>query len=193
MRLRLDRQQIVDYSNHPYSAFQEDHRYRILVTAGLIAARQDVKTIFDPAVGDGAVLKTAHALRRFNMAYVGDVSPHNIDGVSFPFPAAGMIGDVVVTLNNLPEQVDMVVMTELLEHLDDPDLALVEARRHSRLLIASSPFVHEGDLDENPEHLWQFDKEGYRRMLEDAGWETIIFNHLAFKNFPYEFQIWVAQ
>ena len=58
--------------------------------------------------------------------------------------------------------------------------------------MASSPEMRPGQEDTNPEHLWQFDAQGYRQMIERSGWRIEQHTTLRF-NSEYDFGIWVAR
>jgi SAM-dependent methyltransferase len=59
------------------------------------------------------------------------------------------------------------VCTEMLEHLVDPHDFV--ARIQSRYLVASSP-VNETAGSHYAFHLWAWDLDGYRALLEQGGW-----------------------
>jgi hypothetical protein len=91
---------------------------------------------------------------------------------------------------------DLVVLTEILEHVEDPVAILRMARQCAKSVVASSPLIpYNGRLDDNPEHLWQFDAPGYDEMLKEAGWTPITFVPVTLTpvQFVYDFQIWGAQ
>ena len=83
------------------------------------------------------------------------------------------------------------MLTEILEHLEDPESLLRLARLKGQRLLVSSPEMRPGQIDSNPEHLWQFDGEGYEAMLNETGWKSVHKSHLTFRSM-YDFQIWVC-
>jgi hypothetical protein len=68
------------------------------------------------------------------------------------------------------EWADVVVLTEVLEHMADPHgfLAKLHARSEVRYVVASSPY---GETPEQHEwnHAWAWDTEGYCAMFNAAG------------------------
>lgn len=64
----------------------------------------------------------------------------------------------------------LVVMTEVLEHLDDPDRFLADLP--ARWLLASSP-ADETDTKHDHTHVWAWDQLGYVDMLTRAGWTPV--------------------
>jgi 2-polyprenyl-3-methyl-5-hydroxy-6-metoxy-1,4-benzoquinol methylase len=65
----------------------------------------------------------------------------------------------------------VVVMTEVLEHLADPHgvLRRLNTPDGPRRLVCSSPW-NEGPSNHDACHAWAWDTDGYRTMLEAAGW-----------------------
>lgn len=64
---------------------------------------------------------------------------------------------------------DVVVITEVLEHLADPHGVLRWLRTGAQRLVCSSPF-NENDRIYDECHAWAWDTEGYAAMIEAAGW-----------------------
>ena len=65
---------------------------------------------------------------------------------------------------------DLLIVSEVLEHLADPHKFLLSLP--DRLLIASSPSGETGDWH-NPVHAWAWDTDGFRALLGDAGWRVL--------------------
>lgn len=194
MRTRLDNPPW-DYVRH-----WRDHRWDQnwierprLWASGVALALGGPKTVADLACGDAAVVLTAHAIRPLEKVYLGDLSPDTMRKLvpdDLPFNTARMVGDIHDTITGVPE-VDAFVMTEILEHLEDPDAILRLARAKARWLVASSPIVPDG-RDHTAQHAWAFDMEGYREMLEDAGWRPMVWQSVNCRDHPYAsgFQVW---
>lgn len=65
---------------------------------------------------------------------------------------------------------DLLICSETIEHLDDPDAVLAAARHKFRHLLVTTPI---GETDDgNREHLWGWDQDGVADMLGTAGWTT---------------------
>lgn len=193
MRTRLDHPPF-DYQSAPARSnfLWRDHTVRTFVTGGIIASLAP-DTIMDPACGDGSILAAAYDLRPFKMAYLGDITDKN-GKICGMFPASGLRwqrGTIERSLDAFPK-VDVVVLTEILEHLDDPDKVLKLARAKGSQLVASSPEMRPGQIDDNPEHLWMFDRAGYRDMLVGAGWQPYEYTKLEFET-QYDYGIWVCR
>lgn len=69
---------------------------------------------------------------------------------------------------------NIVVMTEVLEHLADPHgiLRRVHAEQNVRYIVASSP-RNETPESHSPEHAWAWDPAGYSALMENTGWGVV--------------------
>lgn len=198
MRLRLPDRQPVDYQvardNHTW----RDHMLRVQMTASLLAWLNPV-TVIDPACGDGSIVAAAHALRPMEGAYLADISRPNFYKVGTEMrpvlpPNLRVACQTIEETLRDPFTFDVVVLTEILEHVEDPVEILKMARDRATFLVASSPFfMDEATLDVNHEHLWQFDISGYSEMLEEAGWTGIVTVPIHLTEFMYDFQLWAAK
>jgi 2-polyprenyl-3-methyl-5-hydroxy-6-metoxy-1,4-benzoquinol methylase len=127
--------------------------------------RYAVRSVVDLGCGDGGLLSTLPA----DLAAWGyDLTPANIAAATERGVDA-RYEDIVAAD---PEWADLVVATEVLEHLEDPAALLQRAAQRSRILVASSPAT-ETDRAHYEHHLWAFDLQGYRDLIERAGWRVI--------------------
>ena len=200
VRLRLPEHPAVDYQFARDNFGWPDHILRLQSEAALIAWFKP-DSVLDPACGDASVVAASHRVRLIESALLGDISKpnfYNVGTIMRPFlpPKTEVLNQSIEITLGVDRQFDVVVLTEILEHVDDPVMLLKLARARARFLVASSP-VFEGSklLDTNPEHLWQFDAPGYSEMLKEAGWDPIVFMPLQFHipGLPYNFQIWGAR
>jgi hypothetical protein len=159
-----------------------DHVARTHTTAGLIAAT-DARTVVDPACGDGSIVLSAARMRRFTRVTFCDVNRANCARVARAI-AGGAFGgrdpdwSEVLTAQDLAKTIaetegDLVVLTEILEHLAEPGQVLELARaRGFRMVVASSPVAEplSGPWG-GAEHLWSFRLAEYTRLLRAAGWK----------------------
>lgn len=204
MRERLARDGIeVDYQGRRDTSDNYFHAARMNVTAGLIAWPHP-DTVLDPACGEGVSILAAHDMHPF-VGHVGDISSANVETVRQRAPEGWgfHVGDAEQTIRDVGK-VDLIVLTEFLEHIEDPVGMLRLAREHARIVVCSSPEMRPGQIEYNPEHLWAFDGEGYKEMLAEAGWSPYNKTHLTFDrpvmlplggemvDVSYDFQIWVA-
>ena len=150
-----------------------DHVERVQRSIDFI--RQDlgpVERAADLSCGNGAIIDGIEA----NVRIKGDYAPG--------YPITGPIEDTLAAL----EPVDLLICSETLEHLDDPDAVLRLARAKARCLFVSTP-VGEA-TDENPEHYWGWGLDDIADMLFAAGFEDLHLRVLPLGY--YTFQLWTA-
>ena len=153
-----------------------DHRVRVHATAAIGMWFGDARTGADLSCGDSAILRLIDDALDLERCYFGDF----VAGYEFE-------GPIEQTIEQLPN-VDLFVLSETLEHLDDPDWVLNKIRTKTKYLILSTP---DGEwTDANPEHVWGWDNEEIREMLELAGFTIDVYNSLRFPSGYYTFQIW---
>lgn len=207
MRVSIFHPDGVDYTGIARSNDEwPDHRLRAYVTASMLAWMSP-QSILDPACGDGSIVLESQLLRRCTTIAMNDISTPNMVRVKaeidsrFPEKAyvwlvssedveTSLLADYRAAIG--VERFDVVVLTEILEHLADPDAILRLAATKADRLLVSSPEMRSGQIDNNPEHLWMFDGDGYETMLNDAGWGAVQKTHLTFRS-EYDFGIYVCE
>jgi hypothetical protein len=176
-----------------------DHVERVKASADLIERyRGMVHTAADLSCGDGVLLNMIS--RHLDLAVFGDlngppvsalVSCHARESLSV---LSGILPD---TLAYLPDGgVDLFILSETIEHMDDPDSLLSLITGHARYLFLSTP------LDEpvgtgNAEHYWGWGQADIHQLLQDTGWSPLEVHLLtpeSTRNYPgaYTFQLWMA-
>ena len=174
-----------------------DHELRLLTTAGAIAWLEP-RSVADPACGDASIEIELLRLRNLDQLYLGDISAPQIE---YNQRAAELnhgrthvthrVCDAIDFLDGLVF-VDVVVLTEILEHVEDPESILRAARGKASHLVASSPLGEKPEHN-NHEHVWSWDKDDYRAMLVSTGWRPIAYQELSFDPPFYTFQLWVCE
>lgn len=190
VRERLHPTGTVDYQVRRDNNAWSDHRLRALTTGAVVASLRP-GTVMDPACGDASIVRYANDLSHIAKAYLADISRPNVEALSLAVVNTIRLADIWIAMRDFP-LVDVVILTEILEHLDDPDAVLKLAKRKGRHLVASSPEMRPGQVDVNPEHLWMFDAQGYREMLEASGWEVTAHATFSFST-EYDFGVWVCR
>lgn len=190
--IRLPERKPFDYQFVRDNQQWSDHRLRVRITAELIAWLKP-NSVIDPACGDGSIIAAADSIYPFSSMALSDVSAPNIEKVrnSLGYHHA-RVRSVEDALTDYEGVADVVVLTEFLEHIEDPVAILKLARSKAKLVVASSPLWDGKTTDSNPEHLWSFDAEGYQNILTDGGWHPEVFVPLYFTSI-YDFQLWVAR
>jgi len=157
---------------------QDGHRERLLMARDLVVHfamghHAPITHVVDLGCGDGGLLQLLqpyeHGDPRID-ATGYDFAPANIygwverlvDGVSLDF----------VTDWDRIELADLYVLTEVLEHLEDPHEMVRRIAERGAALVCSSPWIeHQGSIDAS--HAWAWDMPGYVAMLEGAGFQVV--------------------
>jgi 2-polyprenyl-3-methyl-5-hydroxy-6-metoxy-1,4-benzoquinol methylase len=169
-----------------------DHVLRLLVTAGVVAWLQP-NSVCDPACGDASILEAAHRLRPFHKAFLSDISEPQVAALRPTFPAVLEVSDAQTALERLPENVDVIVLTEILEHIEDPGLLIRAARDRAKYLVASSPIDEQEGMG-NHEHVWSWSRQSYADMLRAESWRPKTYTEIDFpgSGYPYTYQLWAC-
>lgn len=192
MRQRLDHA-VIDYQVERNTQDSPFHTTRMDVTSGLVAWTKP-RLALDPACGEGDILLNANRMRPFR-GILNDVSQPNAEHVASLAPEGWLVShmDAMSAIDSAGD-VDVIVLTEFLEHVEDPVSILRHARDHATWLVASSPEMRPGQIDSNHEHLWMFDADGYIEILNESGWKAVSKTFLSFgPTCEYDFQIWVCR
>lgn len=160
---------------------QDIHRWRLDKAAALIVqvGVPQRLTVSDIGCGDGGLLSLitpayiAAGLLDFCWGY--DFAPANAAG----WAERGVSAKSLDVFNDpfypiAPEVLlgDIVVMTEVLEHLTDPHGVLRHlATTDTQYIVASSPH-DEGPGNHDASHAWAWDHIGYEKLFYDAGWQV---------------------
>ncbi|GAA0705463.1 hypothetical protein GCM10010193_70690 [Kitasatospora atroaurantiaca] len=127
-------------------------------------------TVSDLGCGDGGLLSLLGHLGDID-AWGYDFQPSNSAGWAERGVRAEAL-DVFGADSSIVRFGLTTVTTEVLEHLADPHRAVRWIGKHSRYLVASSPW------NETPEshdecHAWAFDHDGYRALIEQGGYTVL--------------------
>lgn len=180
-----------------------DHVERVAASSALIRRYAgSIRTAADLSCGDAAVLKgCADFLDHVTLGDLNGVpddvfdeagwDPHLTSLHRLP---AGQLPGSLEHLSGTPS--DLFVLSETLEHLDDPDLLLGLLTRHARHLFLSTP-LDESPETGNPEHYWAWGQVDLHQMLLATGWTPLELKivkprstrHMAN---AYTYQLWMA-
>jgi hypothetical protein len=151
-----------------------DHIQRVESTIALASWFYPIFKIADLSCGDGYIIDSISA----NSRYKGDFAP----GYDY-------IGSIEETIDYIPA-VDLFILSETIEHIDDPDSLLKKIRSKTKNLILTTPKNEVNDS--NPEHYWAWDKEDMGQMLRKSGFTPQIYQELEFfdSSFCYVYQMW---
>lgn len=152
---------------------QPGQRERLLQAAELCerALAYGACNVVDLGAGDGGLLSLLPWGEIPRWGY--DLQQSNADAALSNRDVGVDVLDVVAH----PELVDwaeLVLCTEMLEHLVDPHafVRLIAAQPEVRYLVASSPYT-ETDQSHYGFHTWAWDLDGYRALFENNGWRVL--------------------
>lgn len=176
LRPAHDAETLAALYNRPYDHRRwPDHVTRVQATTKmglLLLGGQVPGVVADLSCGDGGIINALPAGRRI---YGDLVSAQPLD----------LVGPIETTIREVGP-VDLLVNTETLEHLDDPDMVLNAIGEKARMLLLSTPIEAWGDVS-NVEHYWAWDKEAVDAMVEAAGFQTMYYVELPLW---YRFGVW---
>lgn len=139
----------------------------------------------DAAIAGGVQTRTGCRL------LLGDL----IDGTQAdPYGGLDAVGPLEHTAFHLRDGgADLLICSETLEHLNDPEAILRLLRPKTARLFVSTPLGE--TTDDNPEHYWGWDAEGIHDLLLDTGWSPVACEKFTpeFAGSPYTFQFWMCR
>jgi len=146
---------------------EDGHVDRLNIADYLIGRAIDMggASIVDLGCGDGGLLQLLKKYVTPSWGY--DLMPTNIDHAT---RIRGVDARYTDFNNDEIEYADIAVMTEVLEHLEDPHKVVRELP--SKYLIASSPYT-ETDEYHYEFHLWAWDPEGYAALMAQGGYKVL--------------------
>jgi hypothetical protein len=176
LRPKWSDEELLKVYDHQYNhTLWDDHIVRVKQTIAFgrkVPVTKDMLTLADLSAGDGAI---ANGLP-FPNKILGDY-----------YPGFEYIGKIEDTIEQIPN-VDLFILSETLEHLDNPGEVLKQIRNKTKYLLLSTP--QDNWDDENEEHYWAWDKEGVEQLLIDAGFEPIEFMS---EKIWYTHQYWICK
>ena len=179
LRKKYSDEELKEIYAHPHDANNwHDHLIRVSTTQALvkwISLDEDIKSIADLSCGNAAIAKSVSGVE----LHLGDYAP----GYQYT-------GPIEETINQIPH-VDLFILSETLEHLDDPKGVLRDIRKKTTKIVLSTP--DDAKDDPNPEHYWSWNYEDVKDMLVGAGFEPFVLNRLQLEDYLYDYQIWAAE
>lgn len=154
--------------DHAAHLEQPGHRERLLLASDMVheAVERGAGSVCDLGAGDGGLLSLVEDTGVECWGY--DLQQSNV--------IAAIVRGIDVSLQDVVAggfvPGDCTVATEFLEHLVDPHGLVRQVAHDARWLVASSPYTETAG-SHYPFHLWAWDQEGYRAMLESNGWKVL--------------------
>lgn len=150
---------------------------RLHMSIGVGLPSQEVQTVADLSCGDGEILNSLKGHVRTRI--YGDIVENERNDFTGP------IEDTILCV----PPVDLFICTETLEHVNDPDELLRAIRAKTQYLFLTTPHTENGH--DNPEHIWEWDRDGIGEMLVAAGFTHNVSGiHRAEY---YDYQMWVCR
>lgn len=171
------------YAEHNDAKHWREHRARIAITVELARYRfgDGLGLVVDPAAGGNYIAPNLGA----RTAITGDLA------ATAPVLYPGR--DAVSLLDDIPHgAADLVILSEILEHLPEPgivlDLTRLALRRDGGLVVTTPCDEPDGV---NPEHLWRWDRAGIVELLERHGFTPVDYLETGFvvDGWPVPFRI----
>lgn len=158
---------------HLEQEFHQERLYRAATFVHEASERLGSVTVSDLGCGDGGLLSLVQGYPEVTSAWGYDFAPANIAG----WAERGVVAYALNVFGENWDPVDLgdiIVMTEVLEHLANPHgvLQKLARRAHPRRLVCSSPW-NENQNNHCAEHAWAWNLEGYAAMIQNAGWNII--------------------
>lgn len=173
-----------------------DHVERVAASVAMIDAyARHIRTAADLSCGDAAILNRIPELEEVwlgDLRGVPSTPPAGMSARVHSVPP-GLLPD---SLADLPEPVDLYVLSETIEHVDDPDELLRVLASCATYLFLSTPLdevAHSG----NAEHYWSWGQADMHEMLLDAEWSPLEYRKLVPRSTvhlpdAYHYQLWFA-
>ena len=184
MRIRLrpkhSPEAIAEFYREPYDHTKwAEHKARVEWTIRrlnhFITLNNDITRVVDLSCGDGAILDGLHT--PLDKVYGDMIFTERLDVI-------GNIEDTVKLIDG-----DLLICSETLEHLDDPDAVLRDAARNFKWIAITTPL---GEKDDgNWEHYWGWDMLDLSEMLKTTQWSTRVMETLPLTYYTYQF--WIAR
>src|SRR5262245_20743210 len=170
--------------DHQYDHTQwPDHVMRVEATLDCIHAWTTPsmrRIVADLSCGDAEIAKR---IADTKLLLLGDYVENDA------YPYHGRIEHTVMLLGF----VNLFILSETLEHIDDPWNLLHWIHDKSAYLLITTRLDEQ--TDDTPEHYWGWDEDGIRDLLRDTDCEPV--NHIIFvppvKDPYYTYQIWLAK
>ena len=159
--------------NHPNESVHNRIAYRVMERVLEYAAARYAR---------GRLLDVGCGSKPWRGLFAGHVDEHV--GIDFvPSERDPDAVDIIAGAYDIPlpdEQADTVLMTSVLEHLEEPERGVAEAFRLLRPgghLILTAPFIW--PIHEAPRDFFRYSPYGLRHLLEEAGFEVVEVQPLA--------------
>lgn len=172
-----------EHAPHLDQPIHQPRLHRVAELAHLVCADFDVPSVVDLGCGDGGLLSLLGDIPSLKVPPWGyDLMEVNVEHA---VTVRGVQAEFCDFLNEDITWGQLATCTEVLEHLEDPHGWVRKIVEHCDFLIASSPSNETAEHHDGA-HAWVWDMEGYRLLMEQAGYTVI--DHQIVEG-DYEFQV----
>ena len=139
----------------------------------------DTETVLEVGTGEGNILNRLNQIKRFTRLEGIDISSEAIDTAKKLLPSLKFSLGSAYELSYKDEEFDMLVLLEVLEHLEDYEKALSEIKRVSKkYVLISVPveplwrmfnvarFSYLPSFGNTPGHIQHWDKKSFLSLIE---------------------------
>lgn len=150
---------------HDHRLWGQGHHDRVEATIALAIetlSETERATVADLSCGNAEIALRIHA------GVPGTLLLGDVAVLPAELPDPKWCGPIEETIASCAFYARTFVCSETIEHLDDPERVLAAIGEMADNLVLSTPIEAWGD--ENPEHLWAWDREYVEHIVTCAGW-----------------------
>lgn len=159
-----------EHAPHAEQPIHQPRMEHVATMASWLIPDFDIASCVDLGAGDGGLIQMIGFPETLRVPPWGyDLMEVNVNVARSERQVDVRFGDFV---NDDIEWGQLAICTEVLEHLEDPHKMVRRIAEHCDFLIASSPALETAE-SHDAVHAWAWDMEGYRLLMEGAGYTVI--------------------
>jgi 2-polyprenyl-3-methyl-5-hydroxy-6-metoxy-1,4-benzoquinol methylase len=173
-----------EHAPHAEQGIHQSRMQAVVKMANLFLSEHACRGVVDLGAGDGGMLQMLQDSQRIHRVHFWgyDLQENNVDHARY-------VRNVDVRYKDFVEEpiewADLTLITECLEHLENPHGMVQRIGENSKAIIASSP-ARETAESHDACHAWCWDEIGYRSLIEQGGFTVM--NHQLVEG-EYSFQV----
>jgi len=137
-----------------------------------VIATLNFHSVLDVGCGEGTLLKEIADWKRGIEVFGTDISEKAVE-----YAISRIAGDfrvVDILKETLPREFDLVICSEVLEHLEDDVQALINIRKMvGKYLVVLVPLEQGADICKSVGHVQSYTKEAFLQKMRDANFEIL--------------------
>jgi 2-polyprenyl-3-methyl-5-hydroxy-6-metoxy-1,4-benzoquinol methylase len=156
--------------DHINQAQHQPRLFNALELLNEILATEPIESVADFGCGNGGLMRQIKSGNPDLNIWGYDLCPANVEQAKERGSDVELVDFVLESDLKYPQ---VVICTEILEHLVDPDAFLKKLLDNGvKYVVASSP-NYETPTNHEEYHLWVFEGESYAEMFDEVGWEVV--------------------